>query len=42
MNEVNSIETLDKCLDLSNQTKCRLNEINEIKDYFNSEIQKRK
>ena len=27
---------------LSNQTKFRLNEINKIKDYFNSKIQKRK
>ena len=27
---------------LSDQTKFRLNEINEIKDYFNSEIQERK
>ena len=27
---------------LNNQTKFRLNEINEIKDQFNSEIQKRK
>ena len=31
--------TLNKYLD---QTKFRLNEINEIKDYFNSEIQERK
>ena len=27
---------------LSDQTKFRLNEINEIKDYFNSEIKERK
>ena len=27
---------------LSNQTKFRLNEINKIKDYFNSEIRERK
>ena len=27
---------------MSNQTKFRLNEINKIKDYFNSEIQERK
>ena len=27
---------------LSNQTKFRLNEINKIKDYFNSETQERK
>ena len=33
---------LNKYLDLSDQTKFRLNEINEIKDYFNSEIQERK
>ena len=38
----NSIETLNKYLDLSDQTKFRLNEINEYKDYFNSEIQERK
>ena len=38
----NSIETLNKYLDLSDRTKFRLNEINEIKDYFNSEIQERK
>ena len=44
MNEPNSIETqsnLDALL-LSDQTKFRLNEINKIKDYFNSEIQERK
>ena len=29
-------------ISLSNQTKFRLNEINKIKDYFNSEIQERK
>ena len=29
-------------LNLSDQTKLRLNEINKIKDYFNSEIQERK
>ena len=41
MNELNSIETqpnLD-AIPLSDQTKFRLNEINKIKDYFNSEIQ---
>ena len=27
---------------LSNQTKFRLNEVNKVKDYFNSEIQVRK
>ena len=37
MNKVNSIEILNKYLDLSDQTKFTLNEINEIKDYFNSE-----
>ena len=37
MNESNSIETQN----LSDQTKFRLNEINKIKDYFNSEIQER-
>ena len=42
MNEVNFIETLNKYLDLSGQTKFRLNEINGIKDYFNSEIRERK
>ena len=44
MNESNSIETLINTsnLNLSDQTKFRLNEINKIKDYFNSEIQERK
>ena len=42
MIKCNSIETLNKYLDLSDQTKFRLNEINEYKDYFNSEIQERK
>ena len=37
MNKVNSIEILNKYLDPSDQTKFTLNEINEIKDYFNSE-----
>ena len=37
MNKVSSIEILNKYLDLSDQTKFTLNEINEIKDYFNSE-----
>ena len=44
MNELNSIEahsSLD-AIPLSDQTKFRLNEINKIKDYFNSEIQERK
>ena len=51
MNELNSMELhsiethsieLHSNLNLSNQTKFRLNEINKIKDYFNSEIQERK
>ena len=37
MNESNSVE-----ISLNDQTKFRLNEINKIKDYFNSEIQERK
>ena len=44
MIELNTIETpsnLD-AIPASDQTKFRLNEINEIKDYFNSEIQERK
>ena len=42
MNWVNSIETLNKYLDLSDQTKFRLNEINKSKNYFNAEIRERK
>ena len=42
MNELNSIEVTNTYSDLSDQTKFRLNEINKIKDYFNSEIQERK
>ena len=44
MNELNSIETHSSlnAIPLSDQTKFRLNEINKIKDYFNSEIQERK
>ena len=48
MNEFNSIETLTNtysnvnAIPLSNQTKFRLNEINKIEDFFNSEIQERK
>ena len=48
MNECNSIETLAKAhsnlnaVPLSDQTKFRLNEMNKIKEYFNSEIQERK
>ena len=38
--ELHPIETLNNTL--SDQTKVRLNEINKIKDYFNSEIQERK
>ena len=41
-NKENSKETLNKYLDLSDQTKFRLSEIKEIKDYFNSENQERK
>ena len=44
MNELNSIETHSNlnAISLSDQTKFRLNEINKLKDYFNSEIQERK
>ena len=44
MNEHYSIETNSNlnAIPLSNQTKFRLNEINKIKDYSNSEIQERK
>ena len=44
MNELNSIETHSNLngISLSEQKKFRLNEINKIKDYFNSEIQERK
>ena len=42
MNKSNSIETTNTFSNLSDQAKLRLNEINKIKDYFNSEIQKRK
>ena len=40
MNECNSIE-IDKT-NLNDQIKFRLNEINKIEDYFNSEINQRK
>ena len=42
--KVNSIEIQSNpvAISLSDQTKFRLNEINRIKDYFNSEIQERK
>ena len=42
MSEFNSIETTNIYSSLNDQTKTRLNEINKIKDFFNSEIQKRK
>ena len=35
----NSIEATNTYSNLCDQTKFRLNEINKIKDYFNSEIQ---
>ena len=41
MNKLNSIKT-HLSLNLSDQTKFKLNEINKIKDYFNFEIQERK
>ena len=42
MIKCNSIEAVNNYLDLSDQANFRLNEINKIKDYFNSEIQERK
>ena len=42
MSECKSIETTNIYSNLSDQTKIRSNEINKIKDYFNSEIQERK
>ena len=42
MNEFNFIEVTNMHSNLSDQTKFRLNEINKIKNYFNSEIQERK
>ena len=44
MNELNLIEAHSNltAISLSNQTKFSLNEINKIKDYFNSEIHERK
>ena len=44
MNELNSIEAHSNlnAIPLSDQTRFRLAEINKLKDYFNSEIQKRK
>ena len=41
MNKLNSIKT-HSSLNLSDQKKFKLNEINKIKDYFNFEIQERK
>ena len=41
MNECSFIEPTNTHSDLSNQTKFRLNEINKIKDIFNSEIQEK-
>ena len=41
MNEFNKYSNLN-AIPLSHQTKSTLNEINKIKDYFNSEIQERK
>ena len=40
--ESNSIEVTNTYFSLSDQTKFRLNEITEIKDYFNAENQERK
>ena len=42
MNKCNSFEATNKHLNSSDQTKFRLNEINKIKDYFNSKIQEKK
>ena len=44
MNKLNSTETHSNLngIPLSDQEKNRPNEINKIKDYFNSEMQKRK
>ena len=43
MNKLNTIKTHSNlnAISLSDQTKFRLNEINKIKDYFNSEIPER-
>ena len=40
MSQCNSIEMINS--NLRDEKKIRLNEINKIKDYFSSEIQKRK
>ena len=43
MNESNSIETYNlTVIPMNDQTKFRLNEINKIRDYFNSEMQEGK
>ena len=43
MNESDSIEAQNlNAIPMSDQTRFRLNEINKIKTYFNSEIQERK
>ena len=43
MKESNSIETKNlTAIPMNDQTKFRLNEINKIRDYFNSEMQERK
>ena len=43
MNESNSIEAQNlNAIPMNDQTKFRLNEINRIKDYFNSEIHERR
>ena len=39
--EYNSTEVTNTYSNLRNQTKFRLNEINTLKDYFNSQIQER-
>ena len=43
MSESNSIETQNlNAIPINDQTKFWLNEINKIRDYFNSEIQERR
>ena len=42
MSKSNSIKVPNTHSNLSDQTEFRLNEINKIRDYFNSEIQERK
>ena len=41
MSECNSIETLQKYLNLSNETRFRLNEVIKIEENFNSETQRK-